>query len=79
MARKWGCKVIALNDLLKELKKLKPLPKKEERNGRGNGKGMGVCYMFVSRFMISRIVCVHVCQINSLSFLIAHTCLQCTS
>ena len=29
LAEGWGCKVLSLNELLKELRKLKPLPKKE--------------------------------------------------
>ena len=29
LAEGWGCKVLSLSELLKELRKLKPLPKKE--------------------------------------------------
>ena len=38
MATGWGCKVVQLEELLAELKRLKPLPKKEESQvceGRG--------------------------------------------
>ena len=30
LAAGWGCKVVQLGELLTELKKLKPLPRKEE-------------------------------------------------
>lgn len=36
MAAGWGCKVVHLEELLAELKKLKPLPKKEESQVRGD-------------------------------------------
>ena len=30
LAEKWGCKVLSLTELLKELRRLKPLPKTDE-------------------------------------------------
>ena len=30
MAESWGCKVLSLTELVKELRRLKPLPKKDE-------------------------------------------------
>lgn len=40
MAKSWNCKVVTLTELLKELKRLKPLPKREETSSRvGKGKG----------------------------------------
>ena len=32
LAESWGCKVLSLSELLKELRKLKPLPKKEDHS-----------------------------------------------
>lgn len=37
LAESWGCKVLSLNELLKELRKLKPLPKKEDTSKKSAG------------------------------------------